>query len=143
MVVMDGDKIKVEYTGTLADGAVFDSTQSHGKPFEFEVGSASKLLKGFNNAVIGMEVGDEKEIELQPAEAYGKYDEKKIQKVPKENFKTSTEFKAGAMLLLGTPDGKKIPAKILDISDKEITVDFNHPLCDKVLKFKIKVVEII
>ena len=69
MGVKKGDKVKVHYTGLLEDGSVFDS--SEGKdPLEFTVG-AGQMIKGFDNGVIGMEVGEEKEIKIPPEEAYG------------------------------------------------------------------------
>ena len=72
MPVKNGDKIKVEYQGTLDDGTLFDSSESHGGPLEIEIG-AGQIIPGFENAVIGMEKGEEKEIKLQPQEAYGEH----------------------------------------------------------------------
>ncbi|MEE9525094.1 MAG: peptidylprolyl isomerase [Candidatus Woesearchaeota archaeon] len=140
MSVKKGDKIKVEYTGTLEDGTVFDTSEGK-QPLEFEVG-AKKIIKGFDNAIIGMEKDEEKEITLQPAEAYGDHNPKLIQKVPKDKLPADKEPKVGMMLLMKTPDGKQFPAKIAEITDKEIALDLNHPLAGKVLKFKIKVVGI-
>ena len=71
-VIKKGDKVKVEYTGSLEDGTVFDSSKNHDAPLEFVVGSG-QLIKGFDDAVIGMKVGDEKEISLPPEEAYGQH----------------------------------------------------------------------
>ena len=59
MAVKKGDKIKVEYTGTLEDGTVFDSSEKQGQPLEFEAGSG-QLIKGFDDCVIGMEKGRRK-----------------------------------------------------------------------------------
>ena len=58
MPIKNGDKIKVEYEGTLDDGTVFDSSESHDGPLEFEVG-AEQIIPAFENAVIGMENGEE------------------------------------------------------------------------------------
>ncbi|MBW2996023.1 peptidylprolyl isomerase [Candidatus Woesearchaeota archaeon] len=140
MPIKKGDKVKVDYTGTLEDGTVFDTSESK-QPLEFEVG-AGKLIKGFDAAVIGMEKGEEKEITLQPADAYGDPDPKRVQKIPRDKLPADKEPKPGMMLMLNTPDGRQFPAKIAEVTDKEITIDLNHPLAGKVLKFKIKVVEI-
>lgn len=141
MVVKKGDKVKVEYTGTLDDGTVFDSSEKHGKPLEFEVGSG-KVLKGFEDALTGMKKGEEKDIELKPEEAYGNQNPNLLKKVPKEQFPKDKELKPGMLLIIGTPDGRNFPARIISVDDKEITLDLNHPLAGKTLHFKIKVVEI-
>jgi FKBP-type peptidyl-prolyl cis-trans isomerase 2 len=141
MMIKKGDTIKVDYTGTFDDGTVFDSSQSHGQPLEFKVGSG-QLIAGFDNAVIGMKKDQEKQIKLQPAEAYGEHNPKMIQKVPKEHFPKEQAPKKGMMLAVGFPDGRKLPALITDVTEKEITLDFNHPMAGKVLNFRIKVVDI-
>ena len=70
MKVEKGKKVKIEYEGKLDDGTVFDSSKKHGQPLEFEAGSG-KVIKGFDNAVMGMEKGEEKEVKIKPDEAYG------------------------------------------------------------------------
>lgn len=143
MVAKKGDKVKVDYTGKLEDGQIFDTSKhgEHSHPIEFEVGEG-KVIKGFDEAVVGMEVGDEKTITIKPEEAYGQHNPKLLKKVPKEKLPKEQEPKVGMMLFLGTPDGKKFPAKITEVTDNEVTIDLNHPLAGKVLKFEIKLVEI-
>jgi len=141
MKVKKGDKVKVEYTGTLDNGTVFDSTEKHGQPLEFEVGSG-QLIKGFDNGVIGMEKGKEKEVTIKSADAYGDYNPEMIKKIPRDQLPKDKEIKPGMMLVMGLPNGAQIPAKIKEVGDKEVTLDLNHPLVGKDLKFKIKVVGI-
>ena len=138
--VKKGNKIKVEYTGTLDDGTVFDTSEGK-KPLEFEVGSG-QIIKGFDDAVTGMKKGEEKEIKLKPTEAYGDHNPQLIKKVPRDKLPAGKEPKVGMMLALGTPDGRKFPAKITEVTDKEVTLDLNHPLAGKTLIFKIKVIEV-
>jgi len=142
MAVKKGDKVKLDYEGKFEDGTVFDSSEKHGKPLEIEVGSG-QVIKGFDDALIGMKKGEEKEIKLSPAEAYGDPNPQMMKKVPRDQFPKDKEIKAGMVLILGTPDGKQFPAKVAEVSDAEITLDMNHPLAGKTLIFKIKVVEII
>ena len=140
MPVKEGDKVKVHYTGSLEDGTVFDS--SEGKdPLEFEAGTG-KVIKGFDAAIMGMEKGEEKEVTILPAEAYGTSNDQLFQKVPKSQFPPEQEVKAGLMMLLKAPDGRQIPAKVASIEGEEVTIDLNHPLAGKTLKFKIKIEEI-
>ena len=137
MTIKKGDKVKVEYTGTLEDGTVFDSTQKRGQPLEFEVG-AGKLIKGFDDAVIGMSVGEEKQVKIPPADAYGESRPELIKEFPKD--KLPPEVKAGSVLLIQLPNGIKLPVRVVSVDDKTANLDLNHPLASKTLNFKIKVV---
>ncbi|MBW2981615.1 peptidylprolyl isomerase [Candidatus Woesearchaeota archaeon] len=138
--VKKGDKIKVDYTGKLDDGTVFDTSEGKA-PLEFEAG-AGKIIKGFDNAVMGMEVGEEKEVKIEPKDAYGDPNPNMMKKIPRDKLPPEPAPKEGMMLALKTPDGKQFPAKITEVNDKEITIDLNHPLAGKTLNFKIKVVDI-
>ena len=140
MPIKKGDKIKVDYTGTLDDGTVFDTSEGK-EPLEFEAGSG-KVIKGFDEAVIGMEKGQEKEFKIDCKDAYGEPNPQLMQKIPREQLPKEQEPKPGMILGLKTPDGQQFPARIAEVSDKDITIDLNHPLAGKNLNFKIKVVEI-
>jgi len=142
MTAKEGDTVKVEYEGKLEDGTVFDSSEKHGgKPLEFQIGS-KKVIPGFEKAVIGMEKGEEKEIKLKPAEAYGDPNPQLVKKIPRDKLPTDKELKPGMMLSIGLPTGQQIPARITEVGDKEVTIDLNHPLAGKNLNFKLKVMEI-
>jgi len=139
MAIKKGDKVKVEYTGTLADGTVFDTSERHGGPLEFEAG-AGKVIKGFDEALIGMSVGHEKSITLAPADAYGEHNPQMVQQVPRSELPADKEIKPGMMLMVGLPDGQQFPAKITDVKEDIVIIDFNHPLAGQTLHFKLKVV---
>ncbi|MAF50647.1 MAG: peptidylprolyl isomerase [Nanoarchaeota archaeon] len=143
MAIKNGDKIKVEYEGKLEDGTVFDSSThgDHSHPLEFEVG-AGKVIKGFDEAVVGMRVNEEKEFTIKSADAYGEPNDKAIQKLPRDKLPKDQEPKEGMMLTMQTADGKQANAKIVKVEEKEITIDMNHPLAGKDLTFKIKVLEV-
>lgn len=142
MTIKKGSKIKVDYEGRLENGEVFDSSQhgDHSHPLEFEVGSG-QVIKGFDEAVIGMNVGDEKEFTIPSKEAYGEHDSNAIRSFPREMF-PSEELKEGVTLMLSTPEGQQFPAKVIKIEKDKISMDFNHPLAGKTLIFKIKILEI-
>ncbi len=142
MVVKKGDTVKVDYTGTFDNGTVFDSSThgDHSHPLEFEVG-AGQMIKGFDNAVVGMKKGEEKKIKLKPSDAYGEHNPDMLQKVPRDKF--PKDAKEGIMFKMMSPDGREIIAKIVKISDKEVVIDLNHPMAGKTLNFKIKVVDVI
>jgi len=142
MPVEKGNKVKVEYEGSFEDGTVFDSSNREGtqKPLEFEVG-AGQVIKGFDDAVIGMEKGDEKEVTIQPSEGYGDINSELLKKFPRSSLPEDQEPKEGMMLIMTAGNGQQIPAKIAKVEDTEVTIDLNHPLAGKVLKFKIKVID--
>ena len=131
-----GNTVTVEYTGSLDDGTVFDSSANHGQPLEFEVGSG-QVIKGFDDGVMGMKVGEEKEIVIPPREAYGDYNPQMIKKIPRDKLPMDQELKPGMMLMMSLSNGQELPVKIAAIDDKEVSLDVNHPLAGKTLHFKI------
>ena len=139
MAVEKGNTIKVEYTGSFEDGEVFDASEKHGEPLEFKAGEGM-VVPGFDAAVIGMDVDEEKTVTLKPEEAYGEPHPNAIQAVPKENFPAEAE--EGMMIGVPLPNGQQVPAKITKITDSEVTIDMNHPMAGKTLVFKIKIVSI-
>ena len=143
MAIKKGDKIKVDYEGKLDNGELFDSSThgDHNHPLEFEVGKGD-VIKGFDAAVEGMELNEEKEVEIKPEEAYGERNEKAIQKIPRDKLPQDQEPKEGMMLTLNTPDDKQFPAKISKVDEKEVTLDMNHPLAGHDLIFEIELLEI-
>jgi FKBP-type peptidyl-prolyl cis-trans isomerase 2 len=140
LAIKDGDTIKIDYTGTLDDGTVFDSSEDHDEPLEFTVGTG-QVIKGFDDAVRDMEVGGEKEFRIEPAEAYGEYNEALSQQIPKEIIKADIDVELGMMLLVKSPDGQQMPAKVVGVTEDEVKLDMNHPLAGQALTFKIKVIE--
>jgi FKBP-type peptidyl-prolyl cis-trans isomerase 2 len=141
MAIKKGDIIKVEYEGRLDDGTIFDSTElNDGLALKFEVGRG-QLIRGFDNAVIGKEIGEEFEISLEPNEAYGDFDPSLAQTVSREQFPEDITPEPGMMLRVDGPNNTYSIAWIKDVDEEFVTIDMNHPLAGKVLNFKIKIVE--
>ena len=140
-VVKQGSKVSLHYTGTLEDGTVFDSSEGH-DPLEFVAGE-NMVIKGFDQGVMGLKKGEEKDIVISPENAYGKIEDALRIKVPKDSFGEHTDkLKEGVILRLMSPTGQVMNAKVLKIEDKEVMLDLNHPLAGKTLKFKVKIVDI-
>ena len=140
MAVKKGEWIKVKYVGTFDDGTIFDSTeQNDGIPLKFQVGMG-QIIKGFDESVVGKNLGEEYNIRLEPLEAYGEYKEGVTQNVPKDQFPKDIELQPGMMLMLMGPQGP-LPALIKKIEEDEVVIDLNHPMAGKVLNFNIKIVE--
>jgi FKBP-type peptidyl-prolyl cis-trans isomerase 2 len=137
--IKDGDTIKLDYTGTLDDGSVFDCSDGR-EPLEFTVG-AGQVIPGFEEAARGMEEGQEKEFRIEPSEAYGEYDEALAQQVPRTILRSDMEIEEGMLLLVRTPEGEEIPAQVTEVGAEQVTLDMNHPLAGKALNFNIRIVE--
>ena len=133
-----GDKVKVHYEGRLDNGSVFDS--SHGRePLEFTIGEGN-VIEGFENAVHGMQINEEKTIKIKSENAYGKKNERLIFALPRDKF--PPELEVGGKLILKSPDGKHQQAVIKEVTSDDVKIDLNHPLAGKDLTFKIKVIGI-
>ena len=143
MAIKDGDKVKIEYTGKLEDGTIFDSSThgDHTHPLEFEVGKRM-IIKGLEDEIIGMEKGQEKTVNISKENAYGDRNEQLIAKVPKDKLPKDVEVKVGMMLLMAAQDGRQMPAVVKEVGEAEVTLDLNHPLAGKDLTFDFKVVDV-
>ena len=141
MQVKKGDTIKVHYTGTLTDGNEFDSSYKRNEPIQFNAGEG-QMIKGFDDAVMDMKVGDKKSITIPSTEAYGAQNQDAIMTVPKTNFPEEFTFVEGEMVQGQTENGQPLQAIILEIMDNEVILDFNHPLAGQDLMFDIELVEI-
>ena len=145
-MIKKGDYVKVDYVLEV-DGKVIDTSieevakenniyypEREYKPIGFIVGNG-ELIEGFEEAVIGMDVGEEKTVTIPPEKGYGLRDERLIQEIPKEMFADADFEPQEGMLILASG----IPAKIIKVTDDTVTLDFNHELAGKELKFTIKV----
>ena len=140
MAVENGDVVKVEYIGTFDDGTVFDSSEKSGS-LVFKVGSGM-IIPGFDQALIGMEIGQEKDIRIQPEDAYGEHFPDRLAHVPKDKF-PDPQVEVGLILGIMQEDGTQSIGFIKEITDDgEIIIDMNHPMAGKILNFKFKLLEI-
>jgi peptidylprolyl isomerase len=142
-MIKKGDKVKIDYTGKLDDGTVFDSSThgDHSHPLEFEVGSG-KVIPGFDNAVMGMKLDEEKDIVIEPKDAYGQPNKDLVKPIPKSQIPESDKIQKGMQLMMQTNTGQQLPVIVVDVDETNIMIDLNHPLAGKTLHFHIKVVEI-
>ena len=137
----EGKVVWFHYSGTTDDGEKFDSSYDRNEPIEFTCG-AGQVIKGFDDAVMDMEVGDKKTIHLEPAEAYGEVNEELIQEVPLENIPNAENLPLGETIYMHGPDGQPIPMVVAKIEDGKATFDMNHPLAGKPLNFDLELVEV-
>ncbi len=135
-----GDTVRVHYTGKLTSGEQFDSSAGR-EPLEFEVG-AGMMIKGFDDAVVGMAVGDKKTINILPGEAYGERNHEMIFDFPKSNFPDDMIPEVGMQLMMNNGAGQQFQVTIAAIKEDTVVLDANHFLAGKELVFDIEMVEI-
>ena len=136
-----GDTVKVHYTGRLDDESVFDSSRER-DPLQFTIG-AGQVIRGFEEAVVGLEPGESATTRIEPENAYGPHlDELRIT-VPRENLPDGFSVSEGEHLQMRTQDGQVVRVRVLDAAEEAIVVDANHPLAGKPLSFEIELVEIV
>ncbi len=138
--IKKGDLASIQYTGTLHDGTVFDSSQGR-SPLQFELGSG-QVIPGFEHAVEGMKLNQEKTVTIHAAQAYGDHKAELLKEVPRSALPQGPEPKVGMQLYIHAPTGQRFPAVIVKVDDTNITLDLNHPLAGKDLTFKLKLVGI-
>jgi peptidylprolyl isomerase len=138
--VKEGDVVKVHYTGKLVNGEQFDSSVGR-EPLEFTVG-AGQMIKGFDDAMPGMNLGEKKTINIAPEDAYGPRSEEAIIEFPKENVPADMVLEPGMPLTLANQDGQPVPVIVVEVKDDVIILDANHFLAGQELIFDIELVEI-
>ena len=137
--IKKGDTISVHYTGSLENGEVFDSSKGRA-PLKFTTG-AGQLIKGFDSAVIGMNVGDKKTVNIPPQDGYGERNEDLIVDMPKANMPKDMQVEVGMTLQLADQAGNPVPATVHEICEEVIKMDVNHPLAGETLVFEIEIAE--
>jgi peptidylprolyl isomerase len=138
--VKTGDTVKVHYTGKFDNGEVFDSSEGS-EPLSFTVG-AGQVIPGFDQALVGMETGETKDIVVPPEQAYGERIEELVQTINREQFQLGdVQPEVGMGIEMQTPQGN-IPLVITGLNDTSVTLDANHPLAGESLHFALTLVEI-
>ncbi len=138
--VKAGDTVNVHYHGKLTDGTTFDSSEGRA-PLQFTVGEG-QVIKGFDDALIDMKVGDKKTVNIPVAEAYGPADERNLIEFPKTEFPADMKPEVGVQLHLSDNQGNHFPVVVAEVKEESVILDANHPLAGKDLVFDIELVSI-
>jgi peptidylprolyl isomerase len=135
-----GDTVKVNYTGKLPDGTIFDSSIGR-HPVQFTVGKG-QLIAGFEKAVLGMAAGDKKTVVIPVTEAYGPRQDSAVVEVERKNLPQNLDAQIGQRLELTQEDDSTILVTVMGASETSLTLDANHPLAGKELTFEIELLSI-
>lgn len=138
--VKAGDTVRVHYHGKLTDGTTFDSSAGR-DPLQFTVGSG-QVIKGFDDALIGMTVGEKKTVDIPVEHAYGAYNEDMMMEYPVSDFPADMKPEVGMELQMSDNQGNVFPVVIAQVNDKAVLLDANHPLAGKDLIFEVELVSI-
>ncbi len=159
-----GDKVKINYTGRLEDGSIFDSTvEDEGSseqcdtgecssddcgcgcesgPLELVIGSG-ELFPQVEAALVGMVQGEKKSVTIKAEDAFGEFDEERVFSVPAADLPEDFEAEEGDELILSGEDDEEIGVTVVEITDKEVTFDANHPLAGQNLTFELELLQIV
>ena len=136
-----GATVQVRYTGKLDDGAIFDSSAPDA-PFAFRLG-AGHTISGFEQAVVGMQVGEEKTVLIPAEQAYGKHQPAMVITMPLQNIPQHIQPEVGQQLQIQREGEAAIGVTVVGVTDIHVLLDANHPLAGKDLTFDIMLVAVI
>ncbi len=143
-----GSKVKVHYTGRLADGEVFDSSLNSsgdsaeiGEPLEFVIGSG-QMIPAFEQGVIGMEPGESKTVHIPAEQAYGLHNPQAMVEVERSEFPTGMPLEVGSVVQGNAPNGQQVPFTVVEVTASMVTLDRNHPLAGVDLTFEIELLQV-
>jgi peptidylprolyl isomerase len=156
-----GDKVKIDYTGTLEDGTVFDSTLEGEEcspdecetddcddegcgtgPMALTIG-AGDFFPQIEEALIGMSPGEKKTVVIPVEDAFGEYDEERVFTVSRKDLPDDLNPEIGDQLGLADENDETIGVTVMDVTDDSITFDANHPLAGEDLTFELELIEIL
>ena len=139
MKISKGSQVTIEYE-LRVNGEVIDSSRERG-PLSYEQGKG-QIIRGLETILEGKEAGEEFEVDISPEDAYGIRNERAVQDIPLEALPETVTPEVGMTLQAKTKDGQVFQVMIIEVKPDGVTIDFNHPLAGKILKFKIQVLRI-
>jgi len=138
-----GDTVQVHYTGKLVEGEMFDSSRQEGRePLEFVLGSGS-VIPGFDAAVTGMTIGENKTVTIPVDDAYGPRRDDLVLAANRSELPPDFEPSIGETLMMQTgEDDPPVPVTIVEMDDTTVSLDANHRLAGQDLVFELELVGI-
>jgi FKBP-type peptidyl-prolyl cis-trans isomerase SlyD len=135
--VNDGHVVSMEYT-LKVDNEVTDTSEGR-EPLEY-VHGAGNIIPGLEREMVGMALGESKDVVVAAADGYGEEDDKAFMDVPKAQFPEEIPMKVGTEIQVQNQQGQPMYARIEQIEGENVRLNFNHPLAGKELHFAVKVV---
>ena len=139
----NGHLVRIDYTGKLANGTVFDTSKADGRePLAVRLGQ-KQILPKLEVEIVGMSVGNKKTVSLEANDAYGPHQKNAIQEVPRSEIPKDVDLTVGNNLQATGNDGEVVPLRVIAADETSVTLDANHPLAGHNLTFDIELIEII
>lgn len=136
-----GQRVRFLYRGSFPDTEVFDDC--NGKPHEITLG-LHQVMRTLEDALLDMEVGEERTLRIAAADAYGTYDGKAVQRVPTYRIPQGDRLAEGETIAWTSPrNAEPLYARVLGIENQIASLDFNHPLAGKDIVYWIKLIEVL
>jgi FKBP-type peptidyl-prolyl cis-trans isomerase SlpA len=140
IAIYHGSKVSMHFTISLEDGTVAETTEGE-EPLHFVMGDET-LVEGLELALFGLKAGDKQSLKIGPETAYGYSDPDNIHPMDRADFPEDMELKCGMIVSFALPDGEEYPGTITELGDKQVTVDFNHPLAGHEILFEVEILEV-
>lgn len=132
-------EVTLHFALKLENGDVVDSTFDK-QPATFKVGDGN-LLPGFEQALYGFKAGDKRSLQVQPEQGFGQPNPQNVQIMPRSQFE-GMELSEGLLVIFNDAANAELPGVVKAFDDKQVTIDFNHPLAGKVLQFDVEIIEV-
>ncbi len=136
----NGDTVTIHYTGKLDDGRVFDTSMER-EPVQFTVGQG-EVIEGLETAIIGMEPGEKRTVEIEAEKAYGPYYNEGVQIFSADQMPEGFKPEVGQQVRLSNASGQAIPGRVIAVNEQGATIDTNHPLAGYDLVFDIHLLSV-
>lgn len=140
LAIGPGTQVTLHFSLALLDGELIDSNFEK-EPAVFSVGDGS-LLPGFEQSLFGLKAGDEQSFTISPEQGFGEHNPNNLQVISRDEFPQDIELEEGLMLSFADAQGGELPGVVAEFDDKEVTVDFNHPLAGREIVFKVHILDV-
>lgn len=135
-----GSEVEMDFTIRLEDGTVAETTEGD-EPLHFVMGDGT-LVDGLELALYGLQAGDQQTLRIGPENAYGFPDPVNVHPMPRADFPPDMALQRGMIIEFSTPSGAEIPGMITEVGEKQVTVDFNHPLAGHEITFEVEILSV-
>ncbi|WP_421682474.1 peptidylprolyl isomerase [Stutzerimonas urumqiensis] len=132
-------EVTLHFALTLDNGDVVDSTFDK-QPATFRVGDGN-LLPGFEQALFGLKAGDKRTLDIPPEQGFGQPNPQNVQIMPRQQFE-GMELSEGLLVIFNDAANTELPGVVKQFDDRQVTVDFNHPLAGKSLEFRVEIIDV-
>lgn len=140
MLISEGAEVTLHFALKLEDGAVVDSN-FEGQPATFTVGDGN-LLPGFERALYGLAAGAKESFDIEPENGFGQSNPNNMQRIKRAEFDPQLELQPGLVLSFADASNAELPGVVAEFDDEYVTIDFNHPLAGRTIRFDVEIVAV-